>query len=152
MSEGSFHWPEDSVETTHAYVQQILAEYKHDSTLNFNVVFTVGFSEGAFHALGLVAIHPECYAGVLAVSPGNRSLQVPSQVRSSSVPRPMFICNGKREHPLTLETVRRSVSLWRSAGWPVKESIHDTNKHTFPPRWESVFGQAFSWLAKGGRV
>jgi predicted esterase len=144
--EKRFSWPTDSFETTHKFLNQQLQRHG-DKPLDPARVFLLGFSQGAEHAAGLVALHPESYAGAIALSPGG--LPGPQlAIRGKGPARPLFVTVGKKEPTGNRLTAKHWADDWRKAGWPVREEEHEGSHH-FPLGWTDEFPEVLHWLLEG---
>jgi len=79
-------WPGDGFETTHRHLQEMLAQCDARNQLDRSRILLCGFSQGATHAVGLLASKPEEYQGALAFSPGEGPA-IPAMPSSASSPR-----------------------------------------------------------------
>jgi len=142
-----YAWPKDRFATTHEYLRGILGRNDSRKDLDHSRVFLCGFSQGALHAVGLVASYPEEYAGVVALSPGGDQPPLPKEVGPSRTPRPLYLIVGQHEHPVTNLGVQQCADLWRRAGWPLFQDTHP-GQHHFPRDWNERFPRILSWLVK----
>jgi predicted esterase len=141
--EGRYNWPTDSFETTHQYLQNVLARYK-DEPLDKSRVYLLGLSQGAGHAAALVALHPESYAGAIVFSPGGKP-EPPTTFASAGPARPLYVTIGRREPAGNKQLAKLWADNWRKAGWPVREESHAGGHHV-PRGWDSEFPKVLSWL------
>ena len=147
--EDQFAWPSDRFETTHGFLQQNMEQFRDRKDLDRKRVFLVGFSQGAVHAAGLLASHPEAYAGGIALSPGGDP-GVPKAVKTGERACPLCVIHGKRELLGNILEANSCATAWKRANWPVLEETHP-DRHQFPEDWDERFPRLLKWLMKNGK-
>ncbi len=139
-----FQWVRRDPETTHTYLQAILARYRPDSTER---VWLAGFSQGGLHATRLVAGYPDHYHGALAISPAGWSDITDADVVASDQPRIVTVVRGEAEPARYARKTDRVIEVMRRHGL-LNEVIAHEGGHHFPPRWREQFGRIFARWAK----
>jgi predicted esterase len=142
-------WPSEDFETTHEHLQKVLGNYRDRNVLDTSRVFLVGFSQGAVHAAGLLASHPNLYSGAIVLSPGGPP-GVPKKLNGKSSPRPMCVIHGEKELLGNVMEARACASVWKNAGWPLLEEKH-SGTHHFPSDWDERFPRLLKWLAQNSK-
>jgi predicted esterase len=140
---GSYRWPTDSFATTHAYLQQRLSAQRKAGGLDASQVYLVGFSQGALHAIGVLAGYPNHYRGALAISPGGR-LEAPASIQGATSRR-LVVLTGKEEPAGNRDLAQACVKLWKSKSLPV-QGIDHAGGHEFPPDFAEQFPKLLKWL------
>jgi predicted esterase len=145
---GGLAWPADGFETTHAYLQRALTGCGGQLPLNRARPLLCGFSQGATHVVGLLATHPDGYAGGIALSPGEGPpIPAPNQTRSAQPP--LCVTYGARDFPAFRKKARRCSRAWRRAGWPCLLEAH-AGSHQMPQDWGERFPRMLRWLGERG--
>ncbi|MFH5806451.1 alpha/beta hydrolase [Alienimonas sp. DA493] len=133
---GGFLWPSDEA-TGYAAVDRQLRAILKDPGLNAvadtSRAALMGFTQGANHAAALAALHPDRYAGAVALSPGGRPAGVydPADLDPSrSRPIAMFYGDEEGGEPL----LARWTAACQAAGWPVIAEEFPGGRH-FPRDW-----------------
>lgn len=136
MRPNSYSWPKGSPEQTHAYLQSVLTAHgvKPDAK-----VFLAGFSQGALHSAWLTLAYPERYAGVLAISPGGWTDDLPSRAPE----RPLCLIGGDAELPRHKAKFELVQSAW-SGSTAAQKTWRHAGGHHFPASWRVDFADCFS--------
>jgi predicted esterase len=140
-----YSWPTENFAATHSYLRRVLTHYSESKDLDRSRIYLCGFSQGATHAVGLVASYPREYAGAIALSPGGRP-QLPQDVQTANPARPLYVTVGQMEHPANKELAKQSAELWRRASWPLLQHLHPGN-HEFPDDWSDRFPRVLTWIS-----
>jgi predicted esterase len=147
---GGRAWPADSFTATHEYLRETLARCEMREEIDCTRVFLSGFSQGATHAVGLLASMPEEYQGALAMSPGEGP-PIPTVVNSALCPRPLYVAYGQKEYRVFRKKAQRCSALWRRAKWPCLLDSHP-GWHQFPSDWDRRFPKVMQWLVSAAQA
>ena len=144
LRENSFRWSNESIEHTHAYVQNELGRLRLPKGMRLGPVYVTGFSQGGLHAALLTMHYSKHYAGAMPVSPGG-SLDVP-RVPTGGRPRPLFMIYSTEEHPGNIALARSIMTAFQTVKFPVDQATH-RGGHEFPEDWREVFKKGLEFLA-----
>lgn len=141
--QNSYRWPTDSYQVTHAYLQKRLSAERKRGNLDLSQVYLLGFSQGALHAVGVLAGYPNHYRGALAISPGGR-LEAPTSIQGQTSRR-LTVIVGKEEPEGNRDLAEACVKLWQSKNLPV-EAIQHAGGHHFPEDFSERLPKLLEWL------
>ena len=130
----SYMWASKETGSTHTRVQQVLADLK--VKIDPKRVFLQGFSQGAMHAVRLLADHPDLYAGAIVNSPGSAWL-LPGDLADASRTGGLILSVGSAEGATMQAGVESLQTLWKSAGRAVRV-IHFDGGHQTPPDFDEL--------------
>jgi predicted esterase len=142
MGPNAFMWTRNSVAPTHTQIQDALANL--GVKIDAKRVFLQGFSQGAMHAVRLLADHPDAYRGAICNSPGSVQL-TPVELKDAASTGALLLSLGSRDLPPCKEAVPKLEALWKSKGRPVKVIGFDGG-HQLPPDAERLFRDAMAFL------
>lgn len=135
MNLDNYAWSTTSLDPTSQQLAAILDSSILKEEIDQDRVFLLGFSQGALHALTLMAREPDRYLGVIAISPGGTPVSPlinPTIAEGSRKNRLMFI-SGIQEGLMPV------ISRWNlpiaQAHWMTRPSFH-TGGHHFPDDWQ----------------
>lgn len=137
MADFWFRWPIDSVDKTHDYLQVILKDEEVLKDTRQDAVFLMGFSQGAVHALQIIAKHPDQYAGVIAISPMGKPNKLGSMNLSRETPRSIVLISGQREPHETQQSIRWVQQACQRSGWWHERRVHTGGRH-IPKNWHEI--------------
>lgn len=143
--QNSYRWPTDSYQVTHAYLQKRLNAERKRGPLDLSQVYLLGFSQGALHAVGVLANYPNHYRGALAISPGGR-LEAPTAIQGQTTRR-LTIVVGKEEPEGNRDLAEACAKLWQSKSLPV-QAIQHAGGHHFPEDFSERLPKLLEWLRK----
>jgi pimeloyl-ACP methyl ester carboxylesterase len=114
---------EKSMDVVHAYVRMTLDHLAMDGRFDTSKAHLIGASEGATHATFLVAMYPEAYGGVIAVSPAGAG-EYPAEFANRRGRHPLYLVYDNSDHSGVQRSVREIKSLWENAGQRVYERVN----------------------------
>lgn len=141
--QNSYRWPTDSFASTHTYLQRRLSAERKKGSIDLSQVYLLGFSQGALHAVGVLAGYPNHYRGALAISPGGR-LDAPTAIQGATSRR-LTLVVGKEEPEGNRELAQACVKLWQSKSLPV-QGIEHAGGHHFPEDFSDQLPKLLKWL------
>lgn len=138
---GGYQWKRGDIALTHRYVQAIREDIANATSASNDRIWLAGFSQGGLHGASLVALYPEHYRGVLAISPAGWS-PVPDAVKPSDLPREVFVVAGDNEPERYAKKTQEVEALMKKAGL-LEQSRRHPGAHHFPRDWRQQFGEVF---------
>jgi len=143
---GGYQWKRGDVALTHRYVQAIREDIANSTDASKDRIWLAGFSQGGLHGASLVALYPEHYRGVLAISPAGWST-VPDAVKPSDLSREVVVVAGNSEPERYAKKTQEVEALMKKAGL-LEQSRRHPGAHHFPRDWQQQFGEVFARWGK----
>lgn len=137
MSDFWFRWPVDSIDKTHEYLQVVLQDANVIKDARQDAVFLMGYSQGAVHALQVIAKHPDKYSGVIAISPTGEPNNLDSMRLSRETPRSIVLISGQRDQPETHQAIQTVQRMCQQSGWWHERRFHTGGRH-IPKNWHEI--------------
>ncbi|MFT5523583.1 MAG: putative esterase [Pirellulaceae bacterium] len=140
-----FTWSDDSIEKTHQDIQQVLKQDNIAPYIQSGKINLLGFSQGGLHAFQLLMMHPNSYAGCVAISPAGKPWVIDSSPELNlSLPRKYWFVHGEQETSLTALLTRLKENI-DEARWTLKISTHPGG-HESPSDWATTRKAAAAFL------
>ena len=140
---GGFIWCPETAAVTHQQVQDVLAQPLLKGRFDPARVFLMGFSQGAMHALCLLAEHPQNYAGAVPGSPGGRALFDGIDTLPTASHR-VLMTHGAEEEWIA-DFADRNIPRCEKAGWTCTVKVHPGGHH-LPNGWINSIPQVARFL------
>ena len=145
---GSFDWSDD-VEVNLPRINSGLGVAMTKAKLRKDRVVLMGYSQGAYAALGLAYAHPELFAGTIAVSPG--SLTNPALAPRPSpllAKRGFVLCYGGKDEADFIRQGKERLNAAKRAGAKVEVKEYPDAEHLIPPDRDEVFPKWFEFILR----
>lgn len=124
---GRFSWSND-IEENFARVKAALEETRTKAQIRKDRVVLIGYSQGAYAALGLAYAHPEVFAGAIAICPGSEVDQpLPTNASPLLAKRAFVLCYGEEDDANYIRQGKERIEAARKAG--AKVEIKSLPKH-----------------------
>ncbi len=147
MGGGRFQWNRGAPALTHDLLRHTLDALDHEIPVRRDRAFVGGFSQGALHAASVAALHPDFWAGVLAIAPGGWS---DAPVAGDGDLPPLYLMIGDGEPEGRRQLSDRVAATWSAAEAPILRESHPGGHH-FPRDWAPRFTRALHWLHENAR-
>ncbi len=133
--EGTFDWSDD-IEVNFTRIKEALHEASTKARIRKDQIVLIGYSQGAYAALGLAYAHPEMFAGVIAVNPGSmESVPLPANPSPLLARRGFVLCYGEKDEPEFIRQGKERIDAARKAGAKVKVKTIPNAGHEPPQDW-----------------
>jgi len=147
-AEGKYDWSDD-IEVNSARVNAGLAEARSKARVRKDRVVLMGYSQGAYAALGLAYAHPETFAGVIAISPGSLTNPVLPQNPSPLLAKRGFVlCYGGQDEADFIRQGKDRTEAARRAGAKIEVKEYPKAGHLIPQDRDEVFPRWFAFVVR----
>jgi predicted esterase len=143
---GGYAWSDRSDENLDR-IRIGLNEAGRKAKLRKDHVVLLGYSQGAYAALGLAYDHPDVFAGVIALSPG--SLTNPSLAKSASpllAKRGFVLAYGDKDEDEFIRQGKERLASAQNAGAKVKTKVYANAEHLIPPDLDDRLPEWFAFV------
>lgn len=148
LEHGGFAWSDDLTENF-LRVTQALGEAAVTAKLRKDRVVLVGYSQGAYAALGLAYAHPEVFGGAIAISPGSRTNPPLPAVNSPLLPKRGFVlCYGSKDEAEFIRQGKERLEAARRAGAKVETKVYPEHEHLIPPDLDELLPKWFAFVVR----
>jgi predicted esterase len=146
-SGNGFIWSLDSTAQTHSDLEAIVKSPLLAKEIDPQRVYMLGFSQGAQHAMLVMADHTQAYAGAVVLSPGGSlaAKMIAFTIEPGQRPAKLCLVTGEREGYDAV--IPRWQKVSENARWKFRSITHPGG-HQFPEDWADQMPQVAEFLLR----